>query len=277
MKRKNKLGICSVLVLTVGLLCGCAAKEGATGKEEGQFESKVVIEEREQMQDIKLTEEEEKLLCEVYINEDRIKEGVLLDYQVECLEQIRLAKQYLEQKYPETAFEIIQIAPMSKINTITEVSFVANSDDTVYNMQITKENDEYQAADNYYGVLIREAYDEYLTEQLKKKGFSTGITYTKFSHVYGAEIDGRLTVEKILELDKDLSRNTGIFVEGAKQEAGSISKEIEDYVRSLGIYGSYTVYVIEDMTNVGQTGDALSDYVSNTREGIEVTYFNCFD
>ena len=195
----------------------------------------------------------------------------------DCLEQIRLAKQYLEQKYPGTAFNIIQIAPMSKMNSITEVAFMVNLDDTVYNMQITKENDEYQVADNYYGVLIREAYDEYLTEQLKKNGFATGITYTKFSHVYGAEIDGSLTVEKILELDKDLSRNTGIFVEGAKQEAGSISKEIEDYVRSLGIYGSYTVYVIEDMTKAAQTGEALKEYVSNTREGVEVTYFNCFD
>ena len=102
------------------------------------------------MEKIELTEMEEKILCELYIDEDRIREGKLFEYQKECLEQLRFAVNYLKEKYPDVEFEILTINPKSKLNMITRVTFKeTGTTDRQYALVVEPDVDGWIARDDY--------------------------------------------------------------------------------------------------------------------------------
>ena len=104
----------------------------------------------EEMEKIELTEMEEMILCELYIDEDRIREGKLFEYQKECLEQLRFAVNYLKEKYPDVEFEILTINPKSKLNMITRVTFKeTGTTDRQYALVVEPDVDGWIARDDY--------------------------------------------------------------------------------------------------------------------------------
>lgn len=104
----------------------------------------------EEMEKIELTEMEEKILCELYIDEDRIREGKLFEYQKECLEQLRFVVNYLKEKYPDVEFEILTINPKSKLNMITRVTFKeTGTTDRQYALVVEPDVDGWIARDDY--------------------------------------------------------------------------------------------------------------------------------
>ena len=97
-----------------------------------------------------------------------------------------MAMNYLNQKYPETEFEIVMGNPQNKMNSFAEFIFKEVGKSDTFQLSISKMNDEYAIKDNYYGSLIREAYDKYIYskddnylyfEDLKEYKNNVNITY----------------------------------------------------------------------------------------------------
>lgn len=200
------------------------------------------LEESSAMQSVEMTEQEKLLLKEIYINEQNIDNGKLYDYQEKCLEQIRFADNYLNNKYTDDNFEIINCSPMSKLSCITTMSFTANEDEKVYDLQISMVDGQYVAEDNYYGYLIREKYDEILGELLKKNGYSNFSVKTDFSTVYGKDINGEIDCEAIIEENMKISRTTDITLNNAGDNSDIIAAEIKEFIQEKEIYGAYNIY-----------------------------------
>lgn len=102
------------------------------------------------MEKIVLTEQEERLLCDLYIDEERIREGYLYGYQKKCLEQIRFGVKYLEETYPDKDFELLMCHPKSKVNMVTTISFQEEGNtEKEYTLIIEPDGNDWMARDNY--------------------------------------------------------------------------------------------------------------------------------
>lgn len=134
-KKKFLFILCSVLAV---LASGCRREEQQPPKQPEET--------------IELTEEEERILCELYVDEERIREGKLYGYQETCLEQLRFAMDYLEEKYPDKDFTILAIHPKSKINMRTTVEFYELGDtENYHNLFIEPDADGWVGEDDFEG------------------------------------------------------------------------------------------------------------------------------
>lgn len=260
MKKKTWLYILFFLLLAV---CGCKPQN----KDKEGMGS---------MEDVTLTESEEKLLCDLYMNEEDIREGKLKEYQWKCLKQIRFGKEYLEEKYPGKSFEFLTCNPMNKTNSVTSITFYEQEDETrEYNLVIEEEEESYTAADNYYGILIREAYDEAVTQCLFDAGIEPCVTYTTFDELKGAETDGKLTPQDIFAMGSSLGRSTEVFLDSDS----SRMQEVQKVMKENNLYGSYTIYYMPGLSAYMDTGTQCSGFVRENRKnmGIGTDLFQCFD
>lgn len=134
-KKKFLFILCSVLAV---LASGCRREEQQPQKQSEEI--------------IKMTKEEERILCELYVDEERIREGKLYGYQKTCLEQLRFAIEYLEEKYPDKDFVILAIHPKSKVNMRTTVEFYEPGDaERYHNLFIEPDGDGWVGKDDFEG------------------------------------------------------------------------------------------------------------------------------
>ena len=275
MKKKGLVIAISIFAL---LNNGCSVYDNGTDK---LYESEYM--EVNDMDKIELTEQEEKLLCDLYMNEDRIREGKLYDYQVKCLEKIRFGMEYLKNKYPGKSFVFLTCNPQSKVNSSTIITFYEKKDkEKNYTLEIKTEGDSDQGFDNYYGSLLADAYDQAVAEKLLEEGIEGCVTFTTFRGLHGNEVDGSLTVEKIFKKGSALGRNTDIFIDSDLYDIG-MRDEIVDTIKTVMIqndlYGSYHIYFIHGILEQGSTGEQSEAYVIEHQgdADIYVQNFNCFD
>lgn len=132
-KKKFLFILCSVLTV---LASGCRREEQQPPKQPEET--------------IELTDEEERILCELYVDEERIREGKLYGYQETCLEQLRFAMDYLEEKYPNKDFEILTIHPKSKVTMRTTVEFYEPGyTESYHNLFIEPNGDGWTGVDDF--------------------------------------------------------------------------------------------------------------------------------
>lgn len=265
---------CAVILAALLLWTGGCVQSGQTIPPASGVET----EETDMTETIILTEEEEKLLCDAYLGEDRIREGKLYGYQMTCLEQIRFGREYLEQKYPGAAFSLLAVRPMDKLNSVTEIRFTEGSaPDTCYDLQIRETQGVYQAADNYYAVLIRDVYDTAVTQLLVDAGLPVCWTYTNFADVKGPEIDGSLDAAALFALGSGLGRDTVLLLEGdtGDQEANqNLVQTVRTVMLENGLYGSCCACIAPgaaDRAARGQAADLFGD------PAVYKERFNCFE
>ncbi len=263
------------LVVVLGVIFTCLLINGC---QYSDLDSKK--EPADDSQNIMLTEAEEKLLCELYINEERIKEGKLYDYQLKCLEQIRYAMEYLNNKYPNENFEILICNPKNKMNSMTTIMFYEGRNrEELYDLYITESDEGYRAEDNYYGVLIREEYDTELTNILRESGFEKCLVYTAFNEVHDESVNGELTAEDIFKLGNQLGRGTDIFIDYDPDKSELLVSQLKEIMENQNLYGSYIVYIKSGIADMGMSAEEAKEYMrtKEARENTKVVCFNCFD
>lgn len=134
-KKKFLFILCSVLAV---LASGCKREEQQPPKQPEET--------------IELTDEEERILCELYVDEERIREGKLYGYQETCLEQLWFAMDYLEEKYPGEDFTILAIHPKSKVTLRTTVEFYEpGNTENYHNLFIEPDGDGWVGEDDFEG------------------------------------------------------------------------------------------------------------------------------
>lgn len=220
----------------------------------------------DKMMKMEMSETEKNFLKGIYINEDRLEEGCLYSYQEKMLLQYRFVLGYLNEKYPSYSFEIIGGEPANAVNSYAGFSFCEKDGDTVFQAQVTQEEEALIGEDNFYGEIIREPYDAYIYEECKGKLDLLGGVYSIITGIKGPDYNEKLTVEAIISGDKEISPLTEIYLNGAQiteEEWEEKAKLAEKEVRRLNLYGSYIVYYLTDTVPKAADGKGYHEYIGS--------------
>lgn len=201
------------------------------------------------METITMQPEETEFLRKIYVNEDRIKEGRLLSYQLDTLERYRFGKQYLAEKYPGKAFEILYGDPATKATKYADFTFREQSGEDTYSLYVYEEEaGGYYGKDNFYGTIFSEVFDGWLCDELQADCRSVSAVSSSMPWVKGKEYDQNMTVEDVLSGRLELSTKTTIYVSDSgmtEVQMQGLVGELEERVKSLKLQGSFKVYVVE--------------------------------
>lgn len=257
----KKLSALLAIMLLTAMLCAC--------------------ENREPIEDLVITGEEEALLILTFQMDEedvaRIKEGDFYSNEEDCIINTRATLEYLEKKYPGVEFTVTLYEPPYHFVGGHDYPIVTYTDDSGSNKEyiinlIQSEEGEIIFEDNYYGTLVRAAYDQYLMNLLAENNFGKVVTYTDIRGNFGTEVNGKITVEEILE--KDISKHSKVFIEGNSENAKLLAKDVEKLIREEDIYGSYMVYVLEDIDGISDDGQELFEYIKENGSELEARSFN---
>lgn len=194
---------------------------------------------------MKMTDEEKRFLKSIYIDEKRIEDGLLYSYQEKMLLHYRLALEYLHEKYPGYTFQIQTGSSINKLNTRATFHFTEKNTDGWFDLYLDPEAEDECLTDNFYGAIIREAYDAYIYNQCIDSVPSLLGTYSVFGLAGGIAYDENLTVEEVISGEKPLSVYTRIHLAGepVTEEVWEQTLEtVEKTIKDKGIHGAYIVF-----------------------------------
>lgn len=232
-KGVNWLCIFAVMMFFSG---GCAGYNNSSVQAEKDFAD----------EDYEMTDEEKQFLKGIYVDEERIEKGLLYSYQKRMLMHYRFALNYLNEKYPSYDFKIESGTPINKLNTYATFQFREESTDAWFDLHLYEE-EELFCEDNFYGYIIREAYDDYIYNQCIDSVPTLLGTYSVISCARGIEYDENLTIEEIVNGDKPLhpwSPWTGIYLAGdriSEEVWEQTAERVEKIIKDLGLYGAYNI------------------------------------
>lgn len=265
----RRVRICLMTIMLLVSLCACGnSSENEKDNRKDEPEVEIVL----------TSEEEELLIKSFYMDEEdklRMQEGKLYGSEEKCILNSRATLQYLEEKYPGVKFTIVSYESPSFLGSSDPIiDYMDDSgSDKIYTMRLMEDaNGEIVFEDDYYGTSVQGRYDKYLMELLKENGFGDCITYTEITGNYGMEVNGDISVEEIL--NRDISKNSRVFVEGNSADGESIAKAVEELIREEAIYGSYQVYVLEDIDSISSDAKELLEYARANEEKVTKRTFN---
>ena len=114
-------------------------------------------------------------------------------------------------------------------------------------MKIYERDGEYSAEDNYYGELVKTEYDEAVRKILCQLPVKKCRVCTRFPFLYGKEIDGKMSVEKMFALGEKLVRKTSIYIDeliNSEEESIQLMSKIKSLMVEHNLYGFYAVYIM---------------------------------
>lgn len=211
-------------------------------------------EQREEIIQRKMDKEQEELLCRISVNDEKVHEGNLYDWQIEILNQYDFAMEYLIKKYPSHSFQIIDCVPKNKLNSYTTFTLVENTEiEKYYSLYLYVEQSSlgniYKAKDNYYAALKEKEFAYKLFEMVQKDIPECIKVETTMSYVQGEEFGEDLNIEQILNGKIKLEQNTVFFIKDigiTEENFKQICKSLEDYIGQKEITGSFTIKLVED-------------------------------
>lgn len=216
---------------------------------------------------VDMASEEIELLKGAYINEDRIEDGYLYDYQYRNLQYIRDAKEYMSEKYDKDDFNFTSFIPLTSDRADCELHFY--EDDEMYTVYVNEDGD---IVDDYYKVYITEPYNEAVEDLIQENLGVSVIVSTSFPHPYGKNINGNLTPEEIFELGDELGRDTRIYSDS------SISEDnLKSLVLNNNLYGSYKVYLVPDIKRYDSALDLDENLGKNYSDKYSFSYWEIED
>ena len=236
------------LIICVFLFgCGSAQEKEDLKGGESPRESKGIEE------TVDMTDEEKKLLCEIYPMEERIREGRLYDYQKDALDAFRAGMEHLSGKYPGYSFEALSITPATKFDPWMIVR-IQSGDSGVWELKVTPEKGEYSFADTFYNVPLAGDYDRLLGEMLEDSGFGIR-SHTEFTALRD-NVGPDTTAEEILQMGRDLPKMTHLYIEdpGDAEKREEAAKAVQTALQEAGAGGAYILYFAPWM-HIGSTDE----------------------
>lgn len=201
-----------------------------------------------------MTQEQIDLLCSISVNENKVREGDLADWQIEVLNQYDYAMEYLAGKYPSYEFEIVGCEPKNNSNSYTTFTFVERTDKSIYyDMYLDVYEEEagnrYEATDNFYGKLFEEKLAERMLELMQEEFPECINVTTNITCAEGEKFGEDLDLELILKGELKMEHDTDFYINAVGMSEAEYSQKVEDiksFIIQKGIYGSYDVkFVME--------------------------------
>lgn len=209
-----------------------------------------------------LTQEKKDFLKKISMDEKRIEEGKLYDWQTELLKQYDYAMEYLEKKYPSHKFAFTDCKPAEKDSSFSTFWFQENGGKDTFELHLTVDNDEkYDCEDNYYGEILKDSYESALLSLLQKEVPECAAVTTSFSTVQGEKFDEQLTGQEVLEGNDKLTNTTDIYVlEADASNAQVLADKIQSRIEEKKIYGSYYVEVMNAEPEDPKDGESWKEF-----------------
>ena len=266
-KMKNLKAII-ILSIVCALTAGCTGRIGmlAVKKSEYNEGENKMSNERESV--VSLTPEQEELLRSMSVDEQRIKEGKLYNWQKEVLKQREVVLEYLNRKYPSHTFEIVSCSPQNQTHSDSEFWYKADGNDRIFEMYLETDEKGYICQDNFYGFLLKKSYEETLFSILKKDVPECVTVVSQISSLKGLEYDETLTAQKILESHEKLTNLTTILAKGEQGKAEEIVGKIEDVIQKNQIYGGYVLGVLKVVPDTLENSEDILEYVKEQGDDI---------
>lgn len=248
---KNKI----IILLMVILLSGCGKNIAAGNSQSTQTISNAKENGDNSMNKIEMTEQEIKILCETYSNEESIKEGKLYEYQTKQLKRIRTVSEYLKEKYGEE-FTIIRCWESPDDRNGYRFDFINEKSSEVEYTAYVNADDDSDIKDNYYEALLSAGYDEWLSKELSDLLGQKVLTYTNFTSYFGSEFNGKEGIDGAKRMGNSLSRNSYIYLNSADGLTEN-AERIYELVQKENLYGAYFLYAEDGVTETIADGVSL--------------------
>lgn len=228
-----------------------------------------------------LTQEKKDFLATISMDEERVQNGELYEWQEEVLRQYDYAMKYLKKKYPSHIFDFTSCNPKGKTDNFSTFWFTVDHSENSYELYLDRDyNGDYSCKDNYYGELVKESYNDALLSRLQVSISECIGVSSNFSTVQGEMFDEQLTGQKILDGNDKISNTTYIYaVPYDASKAQILAEKIEDFIKKENIYGSYYIEILNTNLDDTYAGDDLRLYVQETGSNAVILEqkFNQFD
>ncbi len=228
-----------------------------------------------------LTPEKKDFLSAISMDEERVQEGKLYEWQKEVLRQYDYAMAYLGRKYPSHSFYFTGCNPAGKNESFSTFWFTADGGTDSYELYLYTEADgDYNCEDNYYGELIEDSYNDALLSLLEERVPECIGVACDFNTVQGEAFGEQLTGQEILDGDYGISNTTCIYaVQPDAAKAQTLAKKLGSVINEQGIYGSYYIEILDSEPDDTYSGDELRAYVQakDSQDIVlewQLTYFN---
>lgn len=266
MKKK----IAFLLLISLIGVTGCTQSLSKKTQEVEAMESKV-----------ELTQEKKDFLAAMSIDEERVQDGDLYEWQEEVLRQYDYAVDYLNKKYPSHTFKLTSCNPKGRDEEFSTFWFNADGETQSYDLYLeVADNGAYSCEDNYYGKLLKDSYDSAFLALLQKSVPDCMGVASEFNTVQGEKFDEKITGEEVLNGNDKISNTTYIYaVSSDTSQAETLAKQIEDLVKEKKIYGSYYIEILNTDPGNTYSSTSLKEYVQEKETQIVVLEqkFNQFD
>lgn len=250
MKRKIVVSILlAISLMTTGCIGNVGRGDYINDEEMYEYESQDDSEmERE------LTQEQIDLLCNISMNEEKVKEGDLKSWQIEVLNQYDAAMEYFMEKYPSYEFVITYCEPKNKSNPYTTFAFIEKNEEGIfYDMYVHVYEEEngnrYEITDNFHGKIFEDELAYKFLELMQEKFTDCINVTTNISSAQGIEVGENLDIEKVLSGEITMYHNTDFYINAEGLTDSEYSEkvaQIKEFILEKGIYGSYDVKFVEE-------------------------------
>ncbi len=224
------------------ILMGCDGKEAENRDYSGEREQGTM-----EIETTEMTAGELELMTRIAIDKQAAAEGILGDWEKEILEEVRVGKDYLEEKYPGSQLEIIGCEASDSVRNYNTYTLKTANDEHYYEMRISPGKEEkYDITDDYYGGLIRDIAQEQICEIVRKAGLPCIKVKASFDAFLGKEYDADISAADVLTGAVPSDNSFQIYLDEDKLDHSSYKgnvQEVKACIQEAGIVGYFTVII----------------------------------
>lgn len=212
---------------------------------------------------LELTGEEEEILCSMSVNEERIRDGLLVNWQKKWVGQYRYAMDYLQKKYPSHSFAVVYSYREEKGTPYGTFGVCADGNNTDedknYEVYVEgSEEDGYSATDHYYGEVMEGLYEEYLTKKVTAVTDRCVGIRIEMRRAAGDAFDETMSLEEFLSQIEEANPAVTIYLDGremSESEFLDTRDSLEKIAQDNDLIGGWSVKAYNQVPEDGQDAE----------------------
>ena len=197
---------------------------------------------------IEITPEELSLLTSISVNEKKVREGQLNNWQKQLLMEIKAVRSVLNDKYPSSSFEIKECTGTSTQNGFSTFLFSeASHEEMLFDASCTPDIDskgDFRIEDNYYRVFLEPVLKDTLHSILRAHALEPVQILCSYTSMLGKEADETITLDSVIKNGLKVQPTIQIILDGNVPDDNAAAEQITQasrYVKDLSVPGFYVL------------------------------------
>lgn len=216
------------IFLLIAVAAGCSSKNNGVEME---------------MNAVRLTEEQIRILASAGFDEERVRTGELTTVEIRMLEDYEYAVQYLKEKYGSTKIQLTSCTGSDIDGFVSEFYGTAEDFPEKQGKVCVKEEGESRTAlDSFYGILMEQEYRNCIEEVLEIWGKTCTEAEVEISGLYDERYDSACGPGLALKEGMYLKGMGYISVDGTgmtEQQCADSAERLQELFAEKGIVGSF--------------------------------------